>query len=164
MTPCQSGYKHQLFGEVCCIHQKVVRGEWLPLDYLKVNAASLSRMLITMCQFTWHHISEQWNLQWCSNYKYVGCKHGEATGALSELCKHDFFRLSRWYVSPLVSIVLFFNCRRDNVAVQYIMIHYLNTKPQNGIEMWHSELLTLTCICMICYLCYMNRHALSTIN
>jgi len=27
VTPCRSGYRHQLFGEVCCIHQKVVREE-----------------------------------------------------------------------------------------------------------------------------------------
>jgi hypothetical protein len=163
VTPCRSGYRHQPFGEVCCVHQKVVREEWLPWDYLKIIAASLSRMMVPLCQFTWHHILELWNLQYCSYYKYVGCKLWEATGAHSKLCKHDFFSMSRFYVSQLVSIVLFFNCRRDNVIVQYIMIHYLNTKSQSGLEMWHSELPTSTCIYMISCLCYINRYALSTV-
>jgi len=58
VTPCRSVYRHQLFGEVCCTHQKVVREECLPLDYLKVIVANLSRILVPMCQFMWHHISE----------------------------------------------------------------------------------------------------------
>jgi hypothetical protein len=27
VTSCRSGYRHQLFGEVCCVHQKVAREE-----------------------------------------------------------------------------------------------------------------------------------------
>jgi hypothetical protein len=27
VTSCRSDYRHQLFGEVCCVHQKVVREE-----------------------------------------------------------------------------------------------------------------------------------------
>jgi len=43
------------------------------------------------------------------------------------------------------------------------MIHYLNTESQNGHEMWHSELLTLTCMYMICCLCHVNRPTPSTV-
>jgi hypothetical protein len=54
VTPCSLVDSHTRFGEIRCFH---------PSSTLKIEAKISSETLVPLCQTTWHHTSEDNNLQ-----------------------------------------------------------------------------------------------------